>query len=333
MLGKCFKLLFALTIITSMLAGTAVAGSLLFDPKSGVPMDCPPGYKGVSKVKSGSARPMKVKPYGGFTSGLNSLSGLNPMSWGATCCLPGPAKGQFRLSPTVFFARLTGEAQRGGGLAGLEATPVDFDDQLGLKKSGNAVFSIAATYQFRPRWGLRYSFSPMEMDATTSPQQGFTFGGVTFNQASQIRSKWQRYVHRAGISYSLTRKVSSSAAVFADWMYIQDRLSVADATTGANAVTWDDDKSLAVLGVQFERCLKNYRGNTLALGCKGGIAFLDDSIGYDAEAALSYLIPIKRGRFGFVKGGYRYAHLKKDKDVEMFSTTMDGAFLQVGFIF
>ena len=333
MLGKSVKILFALTIMMSMLAGAVSAGSLLYHPKSGAPLDCPPGYKGISKCKPGFVKPMKVKPYGGLTSGLNSLSGLNPMTWGAACCLPGPAKGQFRLSPTVFFARLNGEARRRGTLTGLQATSVNFDDQLGLKKSGNAIFSIAATYQFRPRWGLRYSFTPMEMDATTSPHQTFTFGGTTFNAASQVRSKWQRYVHRAGISYNLTRKVASSAAVFAEWMYVQDRLAISDATTGTNAVTWDDDKSLAVLGVEFERCLKNYRGNTLSLGCKGGIAFLDDSVGYDAEAALSYLIPIKRGRFGFVKGGYRYAHLKKDKDADMFSTTMDGAFLQVGFIF
>jgi hypothetical protein len=98
-------------------------------------------------------------------------------------------------------------------------------------------------------------------------------------------------------------------------------------------VVMDDTNNVAILGLEFDRCLKNYRGNTLALNGKGGIAFLDDSIGYEAEAALNYLIPIRTGRFGFVKAGYQYAQLKKDRPGRMFGTTMDGPFLQLGLLF
>lgn len=335
MLGKLFKLLFTLTFLVSVLCGPAVAGSGLVDPRTGAPVDCPPEYKGISKVRPASATPVKVKPYRGYTAGFGGLSRWNPMTWGGpTCCLPGPARGQFEVGADVFFARLNGDAIKGFDQAGFQTSVVDFDDHLGLKKSGNVVWSVKALYQFRPRWGIRYSFTPIETDATHMPQSAFTFMNRSFAANTQVRSKFERHVHRAGLVFNISRKVASTTNFFAEWMYVQDRLSVGDAQAGGlNAASWDDNKNLAMLGVEFKRCLKNFKGNTLAIGTRAGIAFLDDTIGYDAEAALSYLIPIKRGRFGFLKGGYRYAHLKKDKDAEMLSTTMDGAFIQIGFIF
>jgi hypothetical protein len=116
-------------------------------------------------------------------------------------------------------------------------------------------------------------------------------------------------------------------------MFVQRRLTISSGMGVTNAATWDENTSLATAGIEFNKCLRNYRGNTLAISLKGSVSFLDDHLGYDAEAALRYIIPIRRGRFGFIKGGYRYAQLKKERDAHLFSTTMDGAFLQVGFLF
>ncbi len=127
--------------------------------------------------------------------------------------------------------------------------------------------------------------------------------------------------------------MNSQANLFAEWLNIQDRLTIGAAGTVGASATWDDTKNLAEVGLEFDKCLKNYHGNTLALSGKAGVAFLNDSLGYEVEAALSYLIPIKTGRFGFVKGGYSYASLKKAKHHEVFGTTMDGPFLQLGFLF
>jgi hypothetical protein len=85
--------------------------------------------------------------------------------------------------------------------------------------------------------------------------------------------------------------------------------------------------------MELNKCLKNFGGNSLTINCKAGVVFLDNHTGYELEGGLSYIVPIKTGRFGFLKGGYRYAHLKKDKDSELFKTTMDGAFVEAGFIF
>jgi hypothetical protein len=290
------------------------------------------GYKGITKVKPAPTRVQKVKPY---YSGFGGLSRFNPMNWWQGCCLPTPARKQFVIGPRILFARVKGEARTGFAMVTGATQPsvVDFDDHLKLSKSGNPIWSINAHYQFHPRWGVRYSFTPISIEGSGTADTAFTFLGQTFTGGSLVRSKWERYEHRAGLVFDLSHTPNSVTSVFAEWLYIQDKLTVGGATGTTTSVTWDDDKSMAVLGLEFQKCLRNYKGNTLALVCKGSVAFLDDNFGYDAEAAFNYLIPVKRGRFGYIKGGYRYAYLKKERDQELFSTTIDGAFLEVGFLF
>ena len=290
------------------------------------------GYKGISKTRPSSSGILKVRP-SGFSSSLKGLAAFNPANWGLNCFLPSTAQGQFMVGPELFFARVKGEARRGLVLTGLDSTTVDFDDHLGFNKGGNTLWSVKALYQFRPRLAITYSFMPIAMEASGSPVTGFQFGGQAFAAGANLRSKWERYEHRAGLRFSVVRRPNAITSLFAQWLYLQDRLTIRDTAGTAAAATWDEDKNLALVGIRFDKCLKNYRGNTLALNLEGGVAFLDDSMGYEAEAGLRYLIPIKKGRFGFVKGGYRYSHLKRETDLDMLGTTLDGAFLQLGFLF
>jgi hypothetical protein len=314
--------IFALTVLAA--ASTAAAADSLFGFSE--------GYKGVSKIKPGPTGALKVKPWG-VSSRLGGLSSLNPATWGLNCFLPTPARGQFLIGPEIMFGRFQGEARRGVTMTGLERSHVDFDDNLGFSKGGHTLWSVNALYQFMPRLALTYSFMPMSMEATGTSLTGFQFGGQAFTAGARLRSKWERYVHRAGLNFNVSRRSNAATSLFAQWLYLQDRLSIRDTVGNSSGVSWDDDKSLALLGIRFDKCLRNFRGNTLALNIIGGVAFLDDSMGYEAEAGLSYLIPIKKGRFGFVKGGYKYSHLKKETDLEMLGTTLDGAFLQLGFLF
>jgi hypothetical protein len=350
MLEKCTKQLFALLISAVMAAvSTAAWADQLaanYDPCTGAQLDCAPGLKSITKVKPGptpapavptiptlSSAPYKVKSSPGVASRLEGLSQYNPMGWLTDCCLPTPAKGQFWVGPRVTFARISGHARRGPDLASFQTSDVNFDDQLNIKKNGNAIWSIEAMYQFRPRWGIRYSFTPMLLEGSGTPSSAFSFGTQTFAAGTQVFSKWERYQHKAGLVFNLTRSMNSQANLFAEWLNIQDKLTVGAAGTVGASVTWDDTKNMAEIGLEFDKCLKNYHGNTLALSGKGGVAFLNDSLGYEAEAALTYLIPIKTGRFGFIKGGYSYASMKKAKHHEVFSTVMDGPFVQLGFLF
>lgn len=331
MLRKTLIYSIMLTFMVTMLAAGAAAQSSSWDACTGA--QAGGAYAGVSKVKPGPNQVMKVKPYSGLSSAFGSLSGINPMSWGPDCCLPMPATKQYVAGPEVFFARLRGEARRGTDITGLDTSIADFDNHLGLTDELGPVWSVKAHYQVRPRWGIRYSFTPISIETTHVPTTSFTFGGQSFTSGTTVASKWYHWEHRAGLVFDVAKSSSGVTSAYIEWIYIQDKLQVGGALGGGTTVSWDDDKNLAGLGLEFQKCLKNFRGNTLSLTAKGGVAFLDDTFGYDAEAALSYMIPVKRGRFGFIKGGYRYAQLKKEKNAELFDTTMDGAFLQVGFLF
>jgi hypothetical protein len=334
MLGKYQKYLLILIIIAAFLPAVASAESAATNDEgaAGARLDGPPGYKSIAKVRPTNSTPLKVKPYG-IMSGFEGLSRYNPITWGPKCYLPAPAKGQFVLGPEVTFARIRGDVRRGADLVGVPPSTVNFEDHLGFPRSGKPIWSFEAFYQLRPRWGIRYSFTPIMMEATATPQTAFTFMNQSFAALTPINSKWERYVHRAGLLFNITHTTNSMTSFYADWMFVQDKLRIGGTTGTVSSVTWDSTKSLAVAGLEFEKCLRNYRGNTLALNLKGGLAFMSNSFGYEGEVGLNYMIPIKTGRFGFVKGGYRFANLKTERRRSLFDTTMDGAFIQIGFLF
>ena len=326
MLGHTRKYLFLLVLLIAATCSAAWAQQV----KPGAQTDPTNAKKPIYKVKPRAPEVFKVKP--GY--GLQGIARFNPFAWGFDCCLPTTAQRQFEVGPRVWFARLQGQASKGGRLVGFEPrSVVDFDDHLGFTKSGNVIWSVDARYQLLPRWGIEYSFTPITLEATNQGTETFTFMGQSFTAGTSIRSRWDRYQHRAGLTFDVTRSANSVARAYVDWLYIQDKLTLRQALGVTPTVSWDDDKSLAVVGLQLNKCLRNFRGNTLAINCKAGVAFLGDHTGYELETGLSYIIPIRAGRFGFLKGGYRYAQLKKDKDYELFKTTMDGAFVQAGFIF
>jgi len=335
MLGKTFNWVFILIITVAVFAAAASGQETAptYDLSTNAGNDLAPGYQAISKVKAPAPVATKVKPYSGLTSRFDALSRYNPVNWGPDCVLPTPNQGQIMLGPSFWFARFQAEARRGPGLTGMAVSTVDFDDHLGFKKSGNVIWSIDALYQFRPRWGIRYSFTPVTMEATHTPVTSFNFGGNTFNGGSTIRSKFEHYEHRAGLVFHLSRTANALTSFYADWLHTQEKLTIGGVGATTTSVTWDMTRNLAVLGLEFDKCLKNYRGNTLALGAKGGVAFLDDSFGWEAELALSYLMPIKSGRFGFIKSGYRYTNMRSEKQGNLLDTTVDGPFINFGFLF
>ncbi|MFC1833488.1 hypothetical protein ACFL2Q_01970 [Thermodesulfobacteriota bacterium] len=324
MLRKLVNPLGLVLILVVMVPAAAVAAQqpAAQNQKGDLTADKKPIYK----VKPSDKRVYKVPPpsrFRGFYLGLG-------------CFLPTPRKGQFSGSARGFFPRVRGQISKGGQtIMGIPRSVVDFDEHLGLTENSQPTWTASAQYQVTPRWALTYSFTPMILEATNTATQSFNFMGNSYSVGTRLRSKWERAEHRAGLTFNVKRTRSTMANAYVEWLYIQDKFSISHAMGGVlPAMTWDDDKGMAVVGLEVKRCLANYSGSSLAIGCKGSLAFLGDHYGYDVEGALSYHIPISSsGRYGFVKGGYRYAHLKKDLDHELWDTTMDGAFVEVGFIF
>ena len=151
--------------------------------------------------------------------------------WGAECFLPTAAPRQFEAGAEVWFGRIQGQVAKGGGffLPGERPSVVDFDDHLGMGKSGNVMWKAMAHYQVAPRWGIHYSFSPLTIEATATNQNTFTFMGTTVVAGTPVRSRWDRYEHRAGLVFDVTRSPNSVTSLYADWMYIQDKVAISKA--------------------------------------------------------------------------------------------------------
>jgi hypothetical protein len=133
--------------------------------------------------------------------------------------------------------------------------------------------------------------------------------------------------------YEPVRTYTSRISVFGDYVRIDDKLTLINPNCCGD--TMDTDLNMGMAGIEFEKCLKTGRlCNTLSLECMAGVAFGDEAFGSDVMTGVKYSIPMNNGRWGYVKGGYRFStYKKKFSDVRMIDTAMEGAVLQMGFVF
>jgi hypothetical protein len=123
-------------------------------------------------------------------------------------------------------------------------------------------------------------------------------------------------------------------SIYGDWLNSQVTLTVKDSRVGSalGVARMDDQKNLAVVGMELEKCLVDLGGGSLGLKCKAGGAFLDNCIGYEAEAAVSYMLRVSSRGYGFLRGGYRCSQLEKEENGRKSKTTLEGAFVEVAFL-
>ena len=209
---------------------------------------------------------------------------------------------------------------------------VDMNGDLGLPDH-NTIGSFAARYRFKPRWSLRYSIMPFAIEGSGSVGRSIPFGTTNLNPGGTTKVKWERIYQRLGLVYDPIRTYASRVSVFGDYVRLNEKLSVIQ--VGCCGDTMDNDLNMGMAGMEFEKCLKTSRlCNTLSLDCRAGVAFGDDGYGSDVSTGLKYSIPMNSGRWGDLKGGYRYVtYKKKYSDARMIDTAMDGGFLQMGFVF
>jgi hypothetical protein len=283
----------------------------------------------ISKVKPAVKRISKVKAPGRFSA----FSRFMPFHFGAACYQPAPFRGQLLLGARSFFARERGEVRHGIPVPGSPNEMLEFERDLGIKGFA-PVFTVMGQYQFLPRWGIRYSFTPVDLEGRNLLDRSFTFHGRTFTMGTRVRTKWQRYNHRSGLVYNLSRKPSSLVGAFAEWLHYQSSLTIENELTAAQLgkARWDNDGDLAVVGIEVEKCFKSYMSSTIGFKCKGAVTFLDDHKGFEVETSLSYAMPFSGGHFGFIRGGYRYSRLEKDSNADRIVSSMDGAFVELSLL-
>ena len=280
---------------------------------------------GISKVKSPCASYVACLPFLG---------------------LPSPRVGQWEMSAQALFARLRGKIQWprysqyfGNFQWDDSALWPDLTDQLQLPAHQTAG-QFMARYQFRPNWGMRFSVLGFEANGGGWPSVNnwigyYVFGNQIITYGQQVQSKWKHTYYRLGLVYDAIQTGVAKASVFADWVHVDDRIDLWNVYSGFYTQTFSQNTDSAIVGLEFQKCLAVMRnGGTFSSDLKGGVIFLDDVEGWDAELGGRYSIPLNAGgRWGYVKGGYRVVQLKKSRSDWVFHNTLEGGFMEFGFIF
>ena len=302
--------------------------------------DCPENFSApamapanaVTKVKP-SNRIMKCKPmFMGATRSASSLWGFR-----SDCILPMARRKGWEANAEVLFARIKGKARFATGTFASFGTSglvddIDLNSDLGVPDHG-VVGAYSIAYRFRPNWRVRYSIMPMVMNGSGQPGRSVVWGHNTFSGSQNLSVKWERLQQSLALVYDPIMTRSARLSVFGGYLRINERLGVFQ--PGCCGGVMDNDLNMGLAAFEFERCLKQTRMcNTLSLQCGAGVAFGDDGFGSDVSTGLKYSIPLNNGRWGYVKGGYRFmSYKKKYSDVKMLETAMEGGFLQMGVVF
>jgi len=90
-----------------------------------------------------------------------------------------------------------------------------------------------------------------------------------------------------------------------------------------------------MVGLELQRCVvRTSNGGTFSCDLKGGGIFNDNVEGFDVEAGGRYTIGLNSmGRSGYIKGGYRAVSLNKTQADYILKNTIEGGFVEFGFIF
>jgi hypothetical protein len=255
--------------------------------------------------------------------------------------LPPPRERGWELDAEVFWARVKGKfIYRRGALGtniAFQGSPyVDANDTMKIPAHWPVpAFSVA--YRFRHNWAMRYSLMSFDLRGSgagsDTNQFNFVWGNEDFSNRQNLKTRWERVYQRLGLVYDPIRTQNSRLGVFGEWARVEDKIAVLDPTCCQQIMS--SDLNMCFAGLEFEKALRTgAHCNTLSLEAKGGIAFLDEAVGADTSVGVRYSIPLGKGRWGYLAGGYRYLTYKKGySDFYQLDTAMEGGYLRMGFIF
>jgi hypothetical protein len=212
---------------------------------------------------------------------------------------------------------------------------IDLNDVLGVP-AHYAIPQFTAKYQFRCNWGLRYSILGSELSGGGGwTNQYFYFGSSYYSFSGWgLQTTWDHLYQRIGLVYDPIKTCSSVVSIFADWVHTDDKLTLSCLYCGYQSAIWSKSCDMAMVGMEYQNCVKSScNGGTLSLDCKAGFMFYDDCEGWDISTAMRFSVPLNCGRWGYMKGGYRFIQVKKSQVDLLWKNTIEGGFIEAGFIF
>lgn len=265
------------------------------------------------------------------------VCGVGPAA--VQCVLPKPMQGQWELTTQALFARTKGTIawpRVSWYYYSGYTNEVDLNGDMGIPEHA-VIPEVTLSYQFRPNWALRYSFLGTALNGgNANSSRPFVFGN-SYNYYfgyGGLNSKWEHNYQKVGLVYDPIKTCTSRISLEADWVHSEDKITLNCVYCGYGSTIFSRSGDYGMVAAQIQNCLKTApNGGALSLDCKAGVIFYDDSEGWDAHTALKFSIPLGCGRWGYMKGGYRFINIKKSQPDLLFCQSMEGGFAEAGFVF
>jgi hypothetical protein len=256
-----------------------------------------------------------------------------PVPFCPLCFLPRRLPGQWELQTQFFFARVGGSVRWPATSFGVTTSDVDFTSQLGVD-GHNTFYEFTARYQFRPRWAIHYSIMPYETDNSSTVGDPFYFGIWNFTTGTALHTKWDFVYQRLGLIYQPIVTPQAIVSLFNYWLYNDQKLQLGSSMCFGQCSTLDRSRNMIMSGIEIQKCIKTLpNGLTFSCDNRFGIGYLDNTLVLDIQTGGQLTIPFFPGRWGYVKGGYRFIKFQEDRVDLMWDNVLEGGFVEVGLIF
>lgn len=288
------------------------------------PQGCPPGAATAQPYQQSLFPPL---------FGMFSQSGLNLGGCEGDAILPHPGCKQFQLSARLWYAKMNASTQLWGTQpGGLPATELDLNRDLDLSRY-QYIGEYEARCQIRANWGIRFSFMPINYRDNSNPSYPFWWGYLQQYPAfASTLTKWDRYIYRWDLVYDWFHQKHAVSSVYAGYALYDDKLAISSTSLVYN-YSRSKQFGLAYAGASIERVIRNIGQATVSTECKGSIQFLEDYLGWDAQAVGRVYIPMNYGRWGYLEAGWRWIVLERSYPANIDKTSLDGVTGAVGLIF
>lgn len=288
------------------------------------PQGCPPGVIAPQAGQQSMFPPM----FGGmFSQSGFGLGGCDD------AILPHVGCKQFQLSARLWYAKMNSSTQLwgGNGTGWMPGTELDLNRDLDLSRF-QYIGEYEARCQIRPNWGIRFSFMPISYRDNSNPVYPFWWGNAPYSAVISTLTQWDRNIYRWDLVYDWFHQKHAVSSVFAGYALYDDKLTISNIN-----FNWTRTRSrtlgLAYAGGIIERVIRKIGQATVSAECKGSIQFLEDYVGWDAQAVGRFYIPMNYGRWGYLEAGWRWIVLERSYPTDIDKTSLDGVTGAVGLIF
>jgi hypothetical protein len=249
------------------------------------------------------------------------------------CILPRRMMGQWEFGIQAFFATIGGTVQSPATVFGIPASEIDFSSDLALPVH-QVLWEYKGKFQFRPSWGVFYSIMPIHLEANNIAPRTLYIGQTIIPQGTAIKTNWDFVYQRVGLLYQPIFGCNANVSIYASWAFNDQQFRLSSGICAGRCSTVDRTRNMVMTGIGIEKCIRTLcNGATLSCDSRVDIGFLDGVFALDVEPGMRFSVPLNCGRWGYLRGGYRYLNFKEDRDDLRLDTVMQGGYAEMGIIF